>query len=298
LAAASLLAAPGLLEAQPAAHYVPGVEGIKGSSLPPPGLYFRDYNAFYIAGQVNDAAGNAAVLPSDFKAIVYANVPRLIWITDAKVLGGNVGVDALLPLEYQSQRFSLTPGAHVPLYDHHSFGIGDFFAEGTLSWHPQQFDFAVGAGSWMPTGDSAKGPTTRAGLGYWTPMLTAGVTWYIDSDKTWAISALSRYEINTKDRDTHDTVGQVYTMEWGVSKTLAKIFDVGAVGYYQQKVSRDTGNYPAYLSPYNRVAAVGPEVSVVIPSAKMFLSLRYEYEFMAESRAQGDTVCLTLTKAL
>jgi len=28
----------------------------------------------------------------------------------------------------------------------------------------------------------------------------------------------------------------------------------------------------------------------------LFLSLRYNYEFMAESRAQGNTVALTATK--
>jgi hypothetical protein len=44
LITASLLAVPGLLQAQPTAHYVPGVAGIQGASLPPPGFYVRDYN--------------------------------------------------------------------------------------------------------------------------------------------------------------------------------------------------------------------------------------------------------------
>jgi len=45
------------------------------------------------------------------------------------------------------------------------------------------------------------------------------------------------------------------------------------------------------------VAAIGPEVNVVIPSWKTFVSLRYNYEFMADNRVQGHTVALTLTKA-
>jgi hypothetical protein len=44
------------------------------------------------------------------------------------------------------------------------------------------------------------------------------------------------------------------------------------------------------------VAAVGPEVSVMFPKQMLFLSLRYNYEFMAENRAQGHTVALTVTK--
>jgi hypothetical protein len=127
-------------------------------------------------------------------------------------------------------------------------------------------------------------------------MLTAGATWYPDEAKTWAISALSRYEFNTEQRDTHDTPGQAYTLEWGISKTCCKTIDLGLAGYYQEKVTGDTGSNPAGLTPHNQVAAIGPEVVFTFPSAMLFVSLRYDYEFMAENRAQGHTVALTLTK--
>jgi len=284
--AAGFVASPGLLRAQPSAHYVPGIEGIKGASLPPPGWYVRDYNVGYYSTRANDASGNSAG-PPNFEAYTYANVPRVIWITDTQVLGGYVGVDALLPLIYQH----LKAGG----YDDGAFGIGDFFAESTISWHPKQFDFAVGLGVWAPTGDSPTqpGPTTRAGLGYWTPMFTAGATWYIDAEKTWAVSALNRYEFNTEQRDLHVTPGEAYTFEWGVSKTVAKVVDLGVVGYYQQQVFSNSG---APSSSRNRVAAVGPEISVAFPKKMFFATLRYNYEFMAENRAQGETFALTLTK--
>ena len=274
------------LQAQPTAHYVPGVEGIKAASLPPPGVYVRDYNAFYFANQLNDGNGDKAG-PPNFNAFVYANVPRVIWITDKQILGGFIGVDALLPLVHQNVR--------AGGFDQTTFGIGDFFFEGTLSWHIQHFDFSVAAGVWTPTGDSALPPTTKIGGGYWGPMLTAGATWYIDAEKTWAISALNRYEFNTEQRDTDVIPGQAYTLEWGVSKNLAKVIDVGAVGYFQQKVTSDHGNY-LYKKPRDLVAAVGPEVNVAFPKPMLFISLRYLYEFEAENRAQGHTVSLTLTK--
>ena len=124
-------------------------------------------------------------------------------------------------------------------------------------------------------------------------MQTAGATWYIDEGKTWAVSALNRYEFSTEQRDTHVIPGQAYTLEWGVSKTVAKVVDLGAVGYYQQQVDPNGG---ASWSSRNRVAAVGPEVSMAFPKQMFFASLRYNYEFMAESRAQGNAVTLTLTK--
>jgi hypothetical protein len=282
--AVGLAALPGLLQAQPSAQYVPGSEGIKGASLPPPGVYARDYNYIYWADQVNNSSGHSAG-PPNFDAFTFATIPRVIWITDTKFLGGFVGVDALLPLVDQHVK----AGA----FDGSTFGIGDLFGEGTLSWHPKQFDFAIGSGVWAPTGDSGVPPTTRVGAGFWTFMQTAGATWYIDEGKTWAVSALNRYEFNTEQRDTHVTPGDAYTLEWGVSKTLAKVVDLGAVGYYQQQVTSNSG---APASSRNRVAAVGPEVSVAFPKQMFFVSLRYNYEFMAESRAQGNAVTLTLTK--
>ena len=197
-------------------------------------------------------------------------------------------MDALLPIVYQQTSLN-TPGGP---YSGSTFGIGDFFAEGTLSWHLKQFDFAVGSGVWAPTGDS--GPhTTRAGKGFWTFMQTAGATWYIDEEKTWAVSALNRYEFSTEQRDSHLIPGQTYTLEWGVSKSVCKESDVGVVGYYQQQVNPNEGSS---FSSRSRVAAVGPEVSCMFPKQMFFVSLRYNYEFMAESRAQGNAITLTLTK--
>jgi len=286
--AMSLASLPGILSAQPSAHYVPGSEGVKGASLPPPGFYVRDYNYFYWAGQVNDSSGNDRHIPN-LDAFTYANIPRAIWITDAKLLGGYVGVDALLPLVYQH----LEAGG----YDSSTFGIGDFFGEGTISWHPKQFDFAVGSGVWAPTGDSptqpAPTPSTRAGLGCWTFMQTAGLTWYMDDEKTWSLSALNRYEFNTEQRDTQVIPGQAYTLEWGISKGVCKAAELGVVGYYQQQVTPTSGS-PS--SNRNRVAAVGPEVNVAFPGQMFFVSFRYNYEFLAESRAQGQAVTLTLAK--
>jgi hypothetical protein len=285
--AASLAMLPGFLQAQPSAHYVPGSEGIKGASLPPPGFYVRDYNYFYTAGQMNDAAGNDSHPPGGFHAFTYANIPRVIYITDTKFLGGFVGVDALLPLVYQSAR--------APGFDNSTFGVGDLFGEGTLSWHVQQFDFAIGSGVWAPTGDSpaGPGPTTKPGSGFWTLMQTAGVTWYLDPEKTWALSLLNRYEFNSGQRDTEITPGQTYTLEWGISKGVCKEADLGVVGYYQQQVNPNSNKS---YKDRTRVAAVGPEVSVMFPKQMIFLSLRYNYEFLAESRAQGHATTVTLTK--
>jgi hypothetical protein len=282
---ASLLAAPFTINAQPSAHYVPGSEGLFAATLPPPGVYLRDYNWFYWANQFNNNSGNK-IPGSNPSAFIYANVPRLLWITDVQFLGGYFGVDGLVPFAYKK----LKAGP----FDDATFGVSDPFVEGTWSAHTKHFDVALGFGVWMPTENfSAKNPTW-AGLGYWDYMFTAGATWYPDDEKKWSISALNRYEINAQQDDTGITPGQVYTVEGGIGYGISKIVTVGAAGYYQQQTTSNTGT--GADPNRNRVAGIGPEISTFFPSIMLGVSLRYEYEFLAESRLQGNTVMLTVTK--
>jgi hypothetical protein len=290
---AALLALPQLLQAQPTAHYAPGTEGLKAASLPPPGIYLRDYNAFYYAETLNDSHGNS-IPGADPRALVYANVPRLLWITDMSLLGGSIGFDALLPLQYTDLSVN-TPGGH---YSDSTFGIGDVFAEVTWSAHSAHWDFALGYGFWAPTGDSSsKEPSTDAGLGYWGQMITAGATFYPDKEKKWAISALNRYEINMVKDGTDFSPGDAWTIEGGISRALSQTVDLGVVGYYQMQMTKSSGDTSGYPSASrDKVAGIGPEISVFYPRETLGWSLRYLYEFMSENRLQGHTVMLTITK--
>jgi hypothetical protein len=285
--AAVLLGIPCILQAQPTAHYPPGIHGINAGTLPPPGLYVRDYNLFYTSDHLNGPTGDRTG-PANFDAFTYANIIRPIWITQCQVLGGCLGTDLVVPLVYRR----LQAGS----FDDNSFGLGDICPEVTLSWHFPQFDLCLGAGEWMPTGESAPKPTTHAGLGFWTTMFTLGGTWYIDSDRTWSVAALNRYEINNTDQPhTHTTTGDAWTIEWGAGKAFSKTISAGVVGYYQAKVRGDTGLNP---QPLNRVAAIGPEIDVAFPAITLLLALRYDYEFLSNNRAQGHTVSLVLTKRI
>jgi hypothetical protein len=72
--------------------------------------------------------------------------------------------------------------------------------------------------------------------------------------------------------------------------------DLGVAGYYQQRVTKSTGDQPfaEIYFPYSRVAAAGPEINIECKFCTT--SIRYNYEFMADNRAQGQTLTVTLTK--
>lgn len=274
---AGLITLPGIAQAQ--THYPAGVEGIKGASLPPPGLYLRDYNYLYWS---DDLKGG----PPDFDLFAYIQAPRLVYITDLTLLGGFYGADILVPFAYQD----LTAGG----FSGSKFGLSDIFVEPiTLSWHPQKFDFSVGYGFWAPSGDYDPNNPVSPGKGFWTQMLTAGATWYPDEEKTWSVSLLNRYEFNQENQDFDATLGQFLTMEWGIAKTFRKTIDAGLVGYYQVQTTDSSGSAASSAKPW--VVGLGPEVNLVCPKLGLITSVRYVYEIEAHDRPRGNTVNVTVT---
>ena len=270
------------IQAQPivAGHYPAGSEGIKGASLPPPGVYLRDYNLFYFADKFKDG-------PPNFEILAYVNAPRLIWITNQEILGANYGMDVIMPFGYMDWK----AGAQ----DEHHLGIGDIEVEPVLlSWHFKQFDLAAGYGFWIPSGDYDPSRPDLIAKGFWSHMLTLGSTWYPDQEKTWAVSLLHRYEFCHEQTKTHIDPGQVYTLEWGLSKSLRPGVDVGLIGYYQQQTTKDSGR--TETGRLDRKLGFGPEISAFCPKLGLITSLRYAYECAAVERAQGHLIALTLTK--
>ena len=265
-------------------HYLVGAEGIKGASLPPPGVYLRDYNFFYTADKVDG-------LPVSANVTAYVQAPRLVWITKQEILGANYGMDVIVPFAYKNVKIN---GASVE-----NFNVADIQVEPLLlSWHQKQFDFAAGYAVWVPSGNfdnsTALKQLTSPGSGYWSHMLTLGGVWYPDEKKTWAVSLLNRYEICQEQDKTHVTPGNMVTLEWGLSKAVLPNVDLGLIGYCQQQVTKDRGGFAS--SEYSHVIGVGPEISAFCSRLGVFTSFRYVYEAEAKDRPQGHTFTLTLTK--
>ena len=178
----------------------------------------------------------------DAKAFIYANVPRLLWITDLKVLGGYIGVDALVPLRVHRRGYQ----GWAAFDDSSTFGIGDSFLETTWSSHLKQFDFALGYrrfGRRRAT-SSASNPTW-AGLGYWTHMFTAGATWYIGyGEEVVAFGPQPLRNQHGAGGHGADPRARPIRSKGASSYGVTKTIDVGAVGYYQQQVNRTQWRSP------------------------------------------------------
>jgi len=273
----SLILSVGLVKAQ--THYPAGVEGIKGPSLPPPGVYIRDYNYVYFSDKFEEG-------PPEFDLFAYIQAPRLIWITPAKILGGYYGMDIIVPFAYQALDM-----VNVSKDD---FSLADVFVEPiSLSWHGKQYDASFGYGLWTPTGDFDTKDPVSPGKGFLTQMLTAGVTYFPDQNKTWSLAALNRYEFH-HEREDGITPGQYWTLEWGIGKSLTRTVEVGATGYFQVQTT-DAGGAGA-ASGKARVIGVGPEVTLACPRLGLSTSIRYLRETAAKNQQEGNTLNITFTR--
>jgi hypothetical protein len=278
-----LFACAGLIQAQ-TTHYPAGVEGIKGSSLPPPGLYIRDYNYTYFSNEFKGVGG-----PPSFDLLANVQAPRLVFITTKKVLGGYYGADLIVPLPYQDLDMTGFRGS--------DFSLGDIFVEPiTLSWHQKQADFSFGYGFWAPTGDYSSTDPVSPGKGFWTQMFTGGVTFYPDKGKTWSFSALNRYEFNQERNETKITPGQYWTLEWGLAKSASKTVELGFVGYFQAQTTSAIGIGASKLKEH--VVGLGPEITLVCPKLGLSTSIRYLRETGAEQRPQGNVINVIFTRLI
>ena len=280
----------GIVFAGETGHYVNGSEGIKAATLPPPGFYWRLYNQFYTADTVKDGNGNE--LDVGFDLNVYALVNRFVWISNVKILGADFGASLVVPLVCTDIQIK---GMGI---DDKEFGLGDIAVEPfVLSWHNPCYDAAFGLALYVPTGEYDINEAASPGKDFWTGMATVGVTYYFDEERSWSASILGRYEIHSEKDETDVRPGDDFHFEWGIGKTVAKIWDVGLTGYCQWQVTDDSGTDVTWdKRDHDRVFAVGPEVSVFLPPARLSASLRSQWEFGAEDRAEGNVTTLVLTK--
>ncbi len=275
---------------QETSHYPPGAEGLKAASLPGPGTYLKWYNVVYAANTLKD--GNGKDVPADLNVNVFATVPRFIWMTEEKFLGADYGMDVAVPFV----NVDLKVGA-LGISDS-TFGLGDVLYEPiVLGWHFDQIDIGAAAGIWMPTGDFDATSPVNSGKGFYTGMFTLGSTVYFDEEKTWHLSALSRYETNSQKHGINIRPGDDFHIEWGFGKNLTPAWNIGVTAYTHWQVTNDKGSAVTYdASVRDRFFSVGPEVVYFHEPAKMFFSTRYQREFGALDRTEGHNIVVSLVK--
>jgi hypothetical protein len=277
------------LSASAGGHYAPGVEGIQGASVPPPGTYYLAYGVDYNIDQFK-IPGTSNDLPGHNTGTVVALVNRLVWISNTKLLGADFGMETIVPL----LDTSLTINAAS--ISESKTGVGDvYLGPLVLGWHGANWDAVAAAGLWL---DSASSSTPASpGKGYKSVMLTGGATYYFDAAKSITGSALMRFETNSEKSGGFKPGNQV-SLEWGFAKAIGAV-QLGVVGYDQVQLTNDSG--PGASADKSSRHAIGAEIVLPIMSAGVFLKAAAykEYQSQAGTGAEpiGNLFRVTFVKA-
>ena len=265
-------------------HYVTGVEGVQAASVPPPGNYYLGYlvhydiNGFKATDSKTDIGGSGSVT---------ALANRFVKITNQKLLGADYGFEAIIPV--------LRTSVEVGPLDASDSGVGDVYVGPlVLGWHGSNWDAVAAAGMWFDTA-SSDGPAAP-GKGYKSLMLTGGLTYYFDQQKSISGSALFRYEYNGK-KDSGVRPGDQLSLEWGVGRNYGA-YSLGVVGYSQWQLSNDKG--AAAQDGKAERHALGAELVYPVASAGLFLKGAAYKEFSVHGGSgpepKGNLFRLSLVK--
>jgi len=282
-------------KAQYKGDHIPGFLGLSSGTQAPPGLYLDNLVWVYPTSTIKDNTGNSINLPGSLTST--ADIILVSAVTNYKLFGANVSGSAAFPfIKNRIQLNSLNVNT--------GFAYTDMFIGASLGWHLKRADITAGYNLYIPTGRFSQGGTDNTGLGIWGNEFTIGSTVYLDHKKSWTIAANFGLEFHTDKSGTNINVGDLGTVEGGVGKTLYKkvsgpvpmIMNLGVAGYAQFKVTGDSGSdIPPALQGYkDRVFALGPEFNIYIPKPQLTLLARYEPEFGARNRAQGQTIVFSI----
>jgi hypothetical protein len=286
---------PALCKAQYKGDHIPGFIGLESGSQAPPGFYVGNLVYVYPTDTIKDNAGHDFNLPGSLTTT--ADIILVNLVTNYKLFGGKIGGSIGFPFikdRIQFNSFDVRT----------SFAYSDTFAGATLGWELKRANITAGYNLYMPTGKFSSGATDNTGLGMWGNEFTLGSTVYLDQKKSWNVAATFALEFNTDKKGTNIKVGDLGTVEGGLAKTFYKkvsgpipiVMNLGVAGYAQFKVTGDSGSdIPLPLQGLkDRVFALGPEFNMFIPGPRLSLMARYEPEFGARNRTQGQTIVFSI----
>jgi len=285
---------PVMSEAQYKGDHIPGFLGLSSGTQAPPGLYMGNVVWVYPTSTVKDNNGGSI---SRGSLTSTADIILVSVVTHYKVFGATVGGSAAFPfIKNRIQLNSLDVNT--------GFAYTDMFVSATLGWHVKRADITAGYNLYIPTGRFSSTGTDNTGLGMWGNELTVGTTVHLDQKGTWNAAANFGLEFHTDKSGTNINVGDLGTIEGGLGKTFYKkasgpipmIINLGVAGYAQFKVTGDSGSDipPALRGFRDRVFALGPEFNMYIPKPRLTFLVRYEPEFGARNRSQGQTIVFSI----
>lgn len=259
--------------------YPLGGDTFFAGALPPPGTYMLSYYQNYHASEFKNKNGDSGI--PNFGVNVNAYIPRIVWVTDQTVFGGNLAFHIVQPL--------IDIRASATGHTDSEFGFGDTNLATAIGWHHGSHNYATGLEVTVPIGSYNKNRMANPGNNYSTirPMIA-----YSYLDPRWDASAKITYNYNTENNDTKYKSGQFFAGDYNLSYRVLPNVSLGIQGYALRQVTGDE-SHDNNIGFKGRVVGIGP--GILFQGEKGWsIEARYITEIAVRNRPEGNATWLRL----
>lgn len=174
-------------------------------------------------------------------------------------------------------------------------GISDLYPIASLKWQVGSHNAMVYTMASAPVGTYDPNRLAGVGLGHWA--LDGGLGYTYMSPGGFEFSLTAGLTHNFVNPTTHYQSGMDGHLDFGTSYALSEQVYLGAVGYFFNQLSPDTGGLARLGDFRSRVAGVGPQAgwSFTAGPVAVDVNLRGYKEFAAQNRPEGWNGWLTVS---
>jgi hypothetical protein len=261
---------------------------------PETGISYVNQFLFYSRDQAKGP--NGEVLATGQNSVMM-DMNSLVWVSRGKIdfLGGPLfSMSATIPIANNSLTSDTEGGISG------GGGLADsYYQPFILGWRKRRADFRAVYGFLAPSGRFNLGASNNVGSGYWTHAFSSGQTFYLNENRTNAVSAFQMYEIHTTQQGTQIHPGDCLDLDYSLTHVLSLQPDLklqlGLVGYEQWQFTDKTGPdvTSAQSSAHYRVNALGFGSTLMLPARRVSVGIKYFKEFEDRSTFQGYSFQIT-----
>lgn len=258
--------------------YPDGLENFLSGALPPPGVHTLVYAGHNSYDRLRDNLG-AHIGPPDFKVDVNLVVPRVVWVTPQTVLGGQLAVEALLPL--------LDVQVKAGGQSFQRSGLGDLILGAALGYHHgPSLHSVLGVDVYLPTGQYNQQDPASLGKNIWAVQPIVAVS-HIDP-AGWNADAKVMWDINGRNSATRTRSGQALHADLDAGWGLGNGWVLGVAGHVFQQVTDDSGPNAGT----GKASAMGFGPSLRYAQGPWLFTAKFQNEFHVRNRPEGQQLLL------
>ncbi|MDH3237335.1 MAG: transporter [Deltaproteobacteria bacterium] len=273
-----------------------GLTNVLDGAVPGPGTYFFEYVQIYQSDEFKDHDGKN--ISGDPRNGFVLSMNQVAHISKTTVLGGNLGIDFLLPIG--SLTASGTFGSGGPPISANPGPVGDVIIGPFIQWFPHKllgrpFLHRFELDIFVPTGHYDKKYTINPGSNLWSIEPYYAFTWFLTPQlsTSWRI----HYTYNTTNDDPWEVLqgmgitevqpGQVFHFNYSLEYEVVKNLRLAAVGYYLKQLTDTEFNGDNVPDRKEQVFAIGPAIHWITKNGFVF-ALKTAIESSVENRPQGS----------